>query len=62
MANAIASNHAESVQGIKRLLHEDVGLGYRAMYEHEAESRGTRFTSPTVREGFKDFLARKPRS
>lgn len=59
VANQIAGNHAESVRGVKRLLHEGVELGYRGMYDHENDARGTRFRSPTIREGFKDFIARK---
>jgi 2-(1,2-epoxy-1,2-dihydrophenyl)acetyl-CoA isomerase len=62
MANQIAANHAVAVQGVKRLLHEGVGLTYREMHDNESSARRERFEAPTVREGFKDFLARKGRS
>jgi 2-(1,2-epoxy-1,2-dihydrophenyl)acetyl-CoA isomerase len=62
MANQIAANNPVAVQGVKRLLHEGVGLGYRAQYDNENSARRTRFQAPSVREGFKDFLARKGRS
>jgi 2-(1,2-epoxy-1,2-dihydrophenyl)acetyl-CoA isomerase len=59
MARLIASNDGRMVQGIKRLLHEDIGLGWRARYENEEQARGTWLTSSHPREGFKDFLSRK---
>jgi enoyl-CoA hydratase/carnithine racemase len=62
LANQIAANHTAAVQGVKRLLHEGVGLDYRATYDNENSARRTRFRAPRVREGFKDFLARKGRS
>jgi len=61
MATAIAKNDARMVQGIKRLLHEDIGMPWRERYDNEEEARGTWLTSAPVREGFKDFLARKGR-
>jgi enoyl-CoA hydratase/carnithine racemase len=61
MAAAIAKNDARMVQGIKRLLHEDIGMPWRDRYDNEEEARGTWLTSAPVREGFKDFLARKGR-
>jgi len=61
MAAAIAKNDARMVQGIKRLLHEDIGMPWRERYDNEEEARGTWLTSAPVREGFKDFLARKGR-
>ena len=62
LAAQIAANHPAAVRGVKRLLHEGAGLGYRAMYDNENSARRTRFQAPSVREGFKDFLARKGRS
>lgn len=59
MAIMIANNDARMVQGIKRLLHEDIGLGWREQYDNEDVARGTWLTSSHPREGFKDFLARK---
>ena len=61
MAAAIAKNDARMVQVIKRLLHEDVGMPWRERYDNEEVARGTWLTSAPVREGFKDFLARRPR-
>jgi enoyl-CoA hydratase/carnithine racemase len=59
MAETIAKNDARMVQGIKRLLHEDIGLGWRERYDNEEEARATWLTSAHPRDGFKDFLARK---
>jgi enoyl-CoA hydratase/carnithine racemase len=59
MGEMIAKNDARMVQGIKRLLHEDVGLGYRERYDNEEDARATWLTSAHPREGFKDFLSRK---
>jgi enoyl-CoA hydratase/carnithine racemase len=60
MAAAIAKNDARMVEGIKRLLHEDIGMPWRERYDNEESARATWLTSAPVREGFKDFLARKP--
>jgi enoyl-CoA hydratase/carnithine racemase len=59
MARMIAGNDTRMVQGIKRLLHEDIGLGWHERYENEEQARGTWLTSSHPREGFKDFLHRK---
>ena len=59
MAAAIAKNDARMVQGIKRILHEDIGMPWRERYDNEENARATWLTSGPVREGFKDFLARK---
>jgi enoyl-CoA hydratase/carnithine racemase len=59
MARTIAGNDGRMVQGIKRLLHEDIGLPWRARYDNEEMARATWLTSAHPREGFKDFLARK---
>jgi 2-(1,2-epoxy-1,2-dihydrophenyl)acetyl-CoA isomerase len=59
MARMIAANDGRMVQGIKRLLHEDIGLGWRERYENEEQARATWLTSSHPREGFKDFLSRK---
>jgi 2-(1,2-epoxy-1,2-dihydrophenyl)acetyl-CoA isomerase len=61
MAAAIAKNDARMVQGIKRILHEDIGMPWRERYDNEENARATWLTSAPVREGFKDFLARKGR-
>src|SRR5438046_2876809 len=59
MAGMIVKNDARMVQGIKRLLHEDVGMGWRERYDNEEDARTTWLTSAHPREGFKDFLSRK---
>jgi enoyl-CoA hydratase/carnithine racemase len=59
MAQAIARNDGRMVQGIKRLLHEDIGMPWRDRYDNEETARATWLTSVHPREGFKDFLARK---
>ena len=47
------------VTGIKRLLHEDIGMPWRDRYDNEETARATWLTSSSIREGFKDFLTRK---
>jgi 2-(1,2-epoxy-1,2-dihydrophenyl)acetyl-CoA isomerase len=55
----IARNDARMVQGIKRLLHEDIGAGWQDRYEREEEARATWLSAGHPREGFRDFLSRK---
>jgi enoyl-CoA hydratase/carnithine racemase len=59
MAQMIAGNDARMVQGIKRLLHEDIGLGWHERYNNEEHARATWLSATHPREGFKDFLSRK---
>ena len=59
MAQMIAKNDARMVQGIKRLLHEDIGMSWRECYDNEDTARATWLTAGHPREGFKDFLSRK---
>ncbi len=59
MAHMIAKNDVRMVQGIKRLLHEDIGMSWRERYDNEQEARGSWLTSSHPREGFKEFLSRK---
>jgi hypothetical protein len=47
------------VQGIKRLVHEDIGLPWRGRYDNEQSARKSYLKANSPREGFKDFLARK---
>lgn len=61
MGRLIAGNTPEMVQGIKTLLHEHVGMGYREMFDNEYEARNRRFQATPLEEGFKDFIARKGR-
>ncbi len=60
MGQTIAKNDARMVQGIKRLLHEGMGLDWRGRYDLEDEARATYLSAGHPRDGFKDFLARKP--
>ncbi|HEX4614701.1 MAG TPA: enoyl-CoA hydratase-related protein, partial [Stellaceae bacterium] len=55
----IAKNDARMVQGLKRLLHEQIGMGWRERYDNEEEARATWLVAGHPREGFKDFLSRK---
>jgi len=56
----IAKNDPRMVQGIKRLLHEGMGLDLQGRYDLEDEARATYLSAGHPRDGFKDFLARKP--
>jgi hypothetical protein len=47
------------VQGIKRLLHEDIGMDWRSRYDAEQNARKTWLKSNHPLEGFKEFLSRK---
>jgi enoyl-CoA hydratase/carnithine racemase len=60
MAQMIAKNDSRMVQGIKRLLHEGMGLDWRGRYDLEDDARATYLSAGHPRDGFKDFLARKP--
>jgi enoyl-CoA hydratase/carnithine racemase len=59
LGQAIAKNDARMVQGLKRLLHEQIGMGWREQYDNEEAARATWLLAGHPREGFKDFLARK---
>jgi enoyl-CoA hydratase/carnithine racemase len=58
-ANLIGENDPRMVQGIKRLLHEDIGMNWRERYDNEKNARGTWLKSNHPREGFKEFRSRK---
>ena len=58
----IAKNDARMVQGIKRLLHEEIGMGWRDRFNTEEDARATWLAAGHPREGFKDFLDRKGQS
>jgi 2-(1,2-epoxy-1,2-dihydrophenyl)acetyl-CoA isomerase len=60
LGQMIAKNDARMVQGIKRLLHEGMGMDWQGRYDFEDEARATWLAAGHPREGFKDFLARKP--
>ena len=59
MGQLISKNDSRMVQGIKRLLHEDIGMDWRGCYDNEQSARKTYLKANSPREGFKDFLARK---
>lgn len=59
MGRQIAGNTPEMVQGIKRLLLEDVGRAWLEMYEAERTALSTDLKPSPVAEGFKEFLSRK---
>ncbi|MBI4529242.1 MAG: enoyl-CoA hydratase/isomerase family protein [Deltaproteobacteria bacterium] len=59
MAQLISENDPRMVQGIKRLLHEDIGMNWRGRYDSEQSARKTWLKSNHPREGFKEFLKRK---
>ena len=42
------------------LLHEDIGMPWRDRYDNEEHARGSWLTSGHPREGFRDFLGRRP--
>jgi enoyl-CoA hydratase/carnithine racemase len=59
MGEAIAKNDPRMVEGIKRLLHEGIGLAYPERYRLEEEARASWLSSAPPREGFREFLQRK---
>ena len=62
MGQMIAKNDARMVQGIKRLLHEQIGMSWRGQYDNEEDARGSWLAAGHPRDGFKDFLSRKSRA
>jgi enoyl-CoA hydratase/carnithine racemase len=59
MAKQIADNDPRMVQGIKRLLNDDIGLGWRERFDAEQNARKNKLKANSPREGFKTFLERK---
>jgi enoyl-CoA hydratase/carnithine racemase len=59
MARSIGANDPRSVQGIKRLLHQSIGMPWRESYDIERAARSSWLKSTNPREAFKDFLSRK---
>ena len=59
MGRLISENDPRMVQGIKRLLHEDIGLSWRQCFDGELNARQTTLKANHPREGFRDFLQRK---
>lgn len=61
LAGLIADNDPRMVQGVKELLIEDIGEGWRRHYDMEIEAQATKLAPTPVLEGFKPFLDRKGR-
>ncbi len=61
IAQQIAANDPRMVQGIKELMIEDVGEGWRWMYDNEASAQKGKLSPTPVEEGFAEFIARKGR-
>lgn len=61
MGQAIASNDATTVQGIKEILLRDIGMNWREMLLNEAQTVSQSLRAPPPRESFRDFLERKAR-
>ena len=59
MAKQIADNDPRMVQGIKKLLNDDVGLSWRERFDAEQNARKNKLKANSPREGFKAFLERK---
>lgn len=59
MAGLIASSHPVMVQGIKKLLHQDIGMSFQQSWQNERDAVETWMRPVSPREGFKDFLERK---
>ena len=61
IAGAIAKNHPDSVQGVKKLLIEDVGASWEEMWQAERTHLATGMRVPGVEDAFKEFIGRKGR-
>lgn len=59
MAKQIGANDPRMVQGIKQLLNDDIGLGWRERFDAEQNARQNKLKANSPREGFKAFLERK---
>ncbi|NIO10249.1 MAG: hypothetical protein GTO40_20495 [Deltaproteobacteria bacterium] len=59
MGQLISENDAKAVQGIKRLLHEEIGMGLRDCYDHERHARNSWLKPSHPRESFREFLTKK---
>ena len=62
LASLIAANDSRMVQGVKQLLIEDIGEGWRKHYDNELEAQSGTLAPTPVLEGFKPFLDRKGRN
>src|SRR6266849_5430067 len=60
MGQMIGKNDARMVQGIKRLLHEGLGLDWQGRYDLEDKARAPWLSAGHPRDGSTDFITRKP--
>ena len=56
MARLIGANDSRMVQGIKRLVHEDIGMDWRERYENEQSARKTLSESQLAARGIQRLL------
>ena len=61
LAGLIAENDPRMVQGVKELVMDNIGEGWRSHYDNELEAQATKLAPTPVLEGFKPFLDRKGR-
>ena len=61
IAGTIAKNDPGSIRGIKQLLVNNVGVGWREMWEKERDFTTHEIQPPGPEEAFKEFIARKGR-
>ena len=61
LAGLIAANDPRMVQGIKRLMIEDVGAGWRQMMNNERDALRNELQPGPALEAFDEFLSRKGR-
>ncbi len=59
MAKQIGANDPRMVQGIKKLLDDDIGAPWREQFDNEQNARKNKLKANSPREGFKAFLDRK---
>ncbi|MSP37668.1 MAG: enoyl-CoA hydratase/isomerase family protein [Deltaproteobacteria bacterium] len=59
MAKQIGANDPRMVQGIKKLLDDDVGAPWRERFDNEQSARKNKLKANSPKEGFKAFLDRK---
>lgn len=59
MARQIGENDPRMVQGIKRLVNDDIGMAWRERFDAEQNARKGKLKANSPREGFKAFLERK---
>ncbi len=61
MGKMIAGNNARIVQGIKRLLNENIGTPWKAMIEAESQAKAAELKDEAVDDSFRSFFERKGR-